>query len=342
MSITSQKQNNSLTSDPQVAQRALEVLFDPGDYVWVTDELNRACISMPLEEAKKWVGRGSVQGVFLCGNPSKGPNQIRSNSAALSRTFLIEFDKYPKGHALEGQPIPFAEQEKIMEASGIPWTTKTFSGGKSFHYLIRVTTPGGEQKPLDEKSFKKMFFFISQKLHRMNDQGCGDPARWSRFPGGWRGGVEQRIVEVRRAVPLSDLPRETSTGVKTKEELLHDPFSHNWGASKKEEDREDIISMLDWYCGEHNVEYKSSGVDLPCPACRAQGRDNHGDNFRIWGDDYIAKCWTEDAAHSREALSIIAKGWHEDVGPRRFVECDVKKLFGNLTLGQASKKWLRS
>jgi len=339
MSTTSLKKPSMLAND--LAQQALDVLFDPDDFVWVTDELNRACISIPLHEARRWIGHKGPQGVFLCGNPSTGSTQVRANSAALSRTFLIEFDKYPKHHPLEGQPIPLDEQEKIMEASGIPWTTKTFSGGKSYHYLIRIFTLGGAQKPIDEKTFKKIFFFLSKRLNRMNDQGCNDPARWSRFPGCWRGDVEQTVLEVRRAVPLSDLPQENSTVIRTKEELAVDPFSHNWGAPKKEEDRTDIIAMLDWYCEENSVEYKPSGVDLPCPACRAQGRDNHGDNFRIWGDDYIAKCWTEDAMHSREALSIIAKEWREEVGYSKFVEVDVAKQFGGMPLGIANRMWRR-
>ena len=121
--------------------------------------------------------------------------------------------------------------------------------------------------------------------------------------------------------------------------MKKDDFKQDWFAEPKNGDRSEIIEMLHWYCGEHGIEYTPNGVDLPCPACRAEGRDNHGDNFRIFGEDLIAKCWAGDRQHSHEALSMIAKAWHDAAGNFKVNTVDLAKAYPNQTIGSLTKFW---
>ena len=54
--LTETVNNHMFRSDPMLALKALDTLFHPGEFVWVTDDLNRACFSIPVAEAKQWVG----------------------------------------------------------------------------------------------------------------------------------------------------------------------------------------------------------------------------------------------------------------------------------------------
>jgi hypothetical protein len=89
------------------------------------------------------------------------------------RNFLVEFDTDKDGRNLSKR-----EQKKAMHDSGLPWSTCTWSGSRSLHYIVSL------EDPLDTY---KEYAFVSGWLHCIitaSDQSTIDPARFSRVPGG--------------------------------------------------------------------------------------------------------------------------------------------------------------
>lgn len=117
------------------------------------------------------------------------------------RSVLCEFDKGD-----------INEQKKIIESSGLPYSTLVFSGGKSLHAIISLDTPlaGSEQ-------YKRLVRRIYGKLPGV-DRSTGNPSRFTRAPGVRRGDVRQELLHVGPRVSLQSL--EAWLGPEKEEENL--------------------------------------------------------------------------------------------------------------------------
>jgi len=133
---------------------------------------------------------------FFVLNPlMPGATNFKLDSVAVLRNFLIEFDKKT-----------LKAQEELVEGKlKLPFTTKTFSGSRSYHYVISLT------EPLESLTD---YWLVTELLMRVvgsdMDSQCRNANRLTRLPGAVRSdknGAVQTLMEVRERVRLDDLLR---------------------------------------------------------------------------------------------------------------------------------------
>lgn len=117
------------------------------------------------------------------------PRRDNLNIAAY-RNFLIEFDG-----------LPLEKQLDYINSVGMPWTTCTYSGGKSYHFIISLA-----DDLRSEAEYKAIFKRLYYALDEQNDKACGNPSRLSRLAEAKRdNGKIQELVNVKGKVALSAL-----------------------------------------------------------------------------------------------------------------------------------------
>lgn len=126
---------------------------------------------------------------FYCINPIKTYNDLKYENIKEFRNILVEFDS-----------ARLSTQERWVRESGMPYSLKTFSGNKSFHYVIALN----EGVELEE--YKQLAAIILQFIFRGKaDESCKNPNRLSRTPGAMRGDVEQTLIEQLPAISVDRL-----------------------------------------------------------------------------------------------------------------------------------------
>jgi hypothetical protein len=102
------------------------------------------------------------------------PGSTRGKSSVASyRNFLVEFDEDSAGNKISKK-----DQVAAMKASGLPWSTCTWSGSKSLHFIVAL------EEPLEDL---RLYTYVAKWIHRivsLSDPSTIDPARFSRVPGG--------------------------------------------------------------------------------------------------------------------------------------------------------------
>ncbi len=152
-----------------------QTLFDPGDKVcWGRTKFDIE--SRPIRYA-------GADEQFVCINALNGSR--KDANVAKYRNILLEFDKIP----LEFQLDALKE---------VPFSTLTFSGGKSFHAIISL------EVPLESEAYyRRVVRTLYKKLsHFQPDTANGNPSRFSRAPDAKRDdGNLQRLVKVNGRIP---------------------------------------------------------------------------------------------------------------------------------------------
>lgn len=170
---------------------------------------------------------------FFCINPLKQPGKLVTENIAQYRNILIEMDS----GTLE-------EQWLKIETSLLPWTTCTYSGGKSLHFIICI-----EEGVDDLRYYNNLARIISEALGA--DTSTTNPNRLSRLAGAYReGGAEQELVEVRARTSLKKLldwmysvaPKELRTNMaKIQERIMKEQLA---ALIKQDEPPEDAKTIL--------------------------------------------------------------------------------------------------
>lgn len=126
---------------------------------------------------------------FFCINPLKERGRLTIENIAEYRNILVEMDT----GSIE-------EQWKKVEEAKLPWTTCVYSGGKSLHFIVSVI---GGLKSLE--FYTDIASVLVEGLGA--DMSSVNPNRLSRLAGSVREdtGLEQELVEVRRAITLNDM-----------------------------------------------------------------------------------------------------------------------------------------
>jgi len=153
-------------------------LFDEGERICTAIEVYDSFIQTYRKE--DW----NTYEQFFCINPVKLFR--KDDSIAVYRNILIEFDKLPL-------------KEQIEFSHTIPFTSLTFSGGKSYHYIISLKEPCK-----DIKEYKALVKRIYDKLLDC-DKSTSNPSRLSRTPGAMRGDIEQKLLVVNHRISRFDL-----------------------------------------------------------------------------------------------------------------------------------------
>jgi hypothetical protein len=174
--------------NPTVEQFLL-TLFNPDESTCFT-KFAKGTSVFPVVEPPPWVQFYSV-------NPLDGatdhepieeyhavdrPRRADANVVAY-RNFLLELDS-----------MPLPDQQPYIEQMQVPVSTCTFSGGKSYHFIVALE---------ESLSSEKEYAFIAQWLHNIvseADHSTKNPSRLSRFPGVPRidkNGTEQKLIFTR-------------------------------------------------------------------------------------------------------------------------------------------------
>lgn len=93
------------------------------------------------------------------------------------RNFLVEFDEITQPDGTK-RTLSKREQLEIVKDSKMPWSCVTWSGGKSFHFIVSVEEPFETQAEYD---------YVSNWIHnimKLSDSSTKDCCRLTRCPGG--------------------------------------------------------------------------------------------------------------------------------------------------------------
>lgn len=156
-----------------------KLLFDFGEGVCWGNTVKDTDVSI--------LGPSFCRAPFFVINPLY--NQRSDSNVTSYRNILVEFDTGT-----------ISEQKELLQASGLPYSTLVFSGGKSLHAIISLAEP-----VQTEAEYRRIAKNIYKRLPTA-DQKVFNPSRFSRCPGYIRDNVnEQTLLEVRQRVPLSSL-----------------------------------------------------------------------------------------------------------------------------------------
>jgi len=113
--------------------------------------------------------------LFIRANPMQ-PNGRSDREVASYRYVLVDIDKDEHGNE-----YPLEVQYGALIASKLPLASVTYSGDISLAALVRVDAETEvEYRSRRDQVYERMKQFI--KI----DEACGNPSRWTRFPGGTR------------------------------------------------------------------------------------------------------------------------------------------------------------
>ena len=176
----------------------LESLFQPDDLVAIYDCRESDRKKAPDERTKYSPGAGATRKVselisamdaggsildlypnertlFIRANPMQ-PNGRSDREVATYRYVLVDIDKDEHGNE-----YPLEVQYGALIASKLPLVSVTYSGDISLAALVRVDAETEvEYRSRKEEVYRRMKQFIKV------DETCGNPSRWTRFPGGVR------------------------------------------------------------------------------------------------------------------------------------------------------------
>ncbi len=160
----------------------LSKLFNIGEWI-VLGKTKYDVASQPIADLP--VDKSGYQ--FFTLNPIMSGKTRADKHVSVFRNFLVEFD----GISLE-------EQEKVIEESGLPYCTMTYSGSKSYHCVISLQDPCK-----NEEEYRDLVNWIYAAMPQA-DPACKNPSRFSRIVGGInvktglkQGGIsdEERITQ---------------------------------------------------------------------------------------------------------------------------------------------------
>lgn len=284
---------------PLKIKEYLDVLFEPTEFVWVSDNLKGKYTSVFVPYVGK-VLAGKANFIGL--HSAKGPELARKteNESALYRNLLVEMDD---------PLIDPTEQQAMVDRLGLPYSTATYSGGKSVHFVISLATPVG----WDE--YKSLAAKLKQVIPKM-DQGVDTHTRFTRLPFAFRDGVEQKLLNVNGRVQntvldgfLANLGCVDEPIAKVVKTPLPKRATHRPDLTVNDE-RAWVKSLMRWYVNQHlqGGAYNGQPLKLPCPACRNHGKDRSGDNLQVDGPEYYFHCFNGHSGSDVIAAVKCLKG----------------------------------
>lgn len=152
-------------------------LFNPNDKTCFG--LNKFGTSLSNVEAAKVDAPRYRDLQYFAINSMEGEGRADANVTS-HRNFLVEFDK-----------IPREEQMKAVKKLGMPYSTVTFSGSKSLHFIISL-----EEALLN----RNVYDFAVEWLYNILtpygvDTQTSNPSRFSRVPGGTNEKIKYKLGE---------------------------------------------------------------------------------------------------------------------------------------------------
>lgn len=171
----------------------LKVLFDEDENVaWGKDDQDACRPHYP------WPMFLHTEAVKFCINPLSTWRDGKHTTAINSLLFEVDDD------------ILIKEQVKLFEASGLPYSTMTYSGKKSIHVIVRFT------ESLDEKWFRPTWLAIAEALKIKGipvDPATMKIPQLSRVPNSMRPdtGKKQTLVFIKERVSMLEMTEWLTT-----------------------------------------------------------------------------------------------------------------------------------
>jgi hypothetical protein len=144
-----------------VRNKYLNMLFDEDDFI--QPSINK--YETESVALKSYIWGGKEQWVAL--NPLKPYDRKVAENVTKHRNLLIEFDNIPKD-----------EQLQLIANMEMPYTTRLWTGSKSYHFIISL------ENPLSKEEYKLTFKWLSNILGNLNDPAMSSPNILTRIPGG--------------------------------------------------------------------------------------------------------------------------------------------------------------
>jgi len=166
------------TADLTQAATQRSLLFNPGEHVGYKSSVYADSYA-PAQ--------------FFCINPLPSVLSARTSANLMARrNLLIEFDK---------PSWTLTKQETFYEQKlQLPFATKTYSGGRSLHYIVALT------ESISDEDYYLLFQLLQRACGSNSDKQVSNPNRLSRTAGVLRDGVNrQELLATGQRVTLADL-----------------------------------------------------------------------------------------------------------------------------------------
>jgi hypothetical protein len=111
------------------------------------------------------------------------PRRADANVTAY-RNIVLEFDG-----------MPLNEQKKFLDDRHVPYSTLTYSGGKSLHAVVCFLKPF-----TNKEEYQHCFQQLADILLWKIDPSCKNPSRLTRLAGAMRNGVKQELLYCNRRI----------------------------------------------------------------------------------------------------------------------------------------------
>ena len=122
-------------------------------------------------------------------NPLDGSGRRKGENVTAYRNLLVECDELPPDQQLERICALLMNGEGGIDSAAVTW-----SGGKSWHAVVRVNARDARDYEID----KEWVYRLCEKNGLPVDVKCGNPNRFTRVPGAMRGDVLQALKHCRK------------------------------------------------------------------------------------------------------------------------------------------------
>lgn len=285
----------------------LKVIFDPEELVWFTFDVTEPTQAtsqkrlLALLYEAEWIEAPETQstkaGLKIALNPANWERSYwKGENVKLCRNLMFEYDG---GNA--------RQQFEVIQKSGLPYTSITFSGNKSLHIIVSLVDP----IPYDD--FKPTW----KKIQKILDSYCGsetecDPAtsskvQWCRAPIFTRveNGVakKQQLVETNSKIELNS--RIENSHLETWIQNHRDIWFVEPRTQTKifRPNSNKFLKLISDYFGVYDPGQYSAG----CPVCIQHGKDRKRCNLSIKIDEEYPRIFCHRECDFKEILTAITQ-----------------------------------
>lgn len=259
----------------------LEALFNEGEY---------ACVATnPYETAITEVARITEGNCYITLNPIKEGHTRADKNVSSFRNFLVEFDD-----------MDLDRQTEYVKELGMPYTTKVFSGNKSFHYVLSVE--GIE----DYVEYAKLVSWLYAAVPGA-DTSCKNPSRFTRIGEGvHKNGEVQDLIDSGNRI--------------TKRELI------DW-LSEKTAMPEDATKKAQRFSGSEFEEIQGTGYRSKLHSATIKFIKTGGRSGFRHRNVFIAACNLRDCYYTLEEAKYLALNKLEQIYTKqnRLEELEIKE-----------------
>jgi hypothetical protein len=172
-----------------------ETLFDPGEGVcWTVDAFGTGVFSVDKYALHSKAPFYSINPLLI--SEDRAPSR-HFHSPKLGRRADINVTAY-RNILVEFDELPLTEQRAYLDSTGMPYTARVYSGGKSVHTIVSLETP-----LKDRAEYRDVVQAMHTKLIH-SDLSTSNPSRLSRSPWAMRdNGVIQELLWLGRRIPTA-------------------------------------------------------------------------------------------------------------------------------------------